>query len=85
MPLIRYGIGNDVRRRSKVAAARKTPYVSVNLTEPARDALQLATLRLAADVGRRLTLSTTLIAALRVATDNPDAFKQAVTSIGETK
>lgn len=68
-----------------MAAARKTPYVSVNLTEPARDALQLATLRLAADVGRRLTLSATLIAALRVATDNPDAFMQAVTANGDAK
>ncbi|WP_436888121.1 hypothetical protein [Nocardiopsis dassonvillei] len=46
---------------------RKTPYISVNLTEPARDALRQATLALTTDAQRRLSMSAVLVAALRVA------------------
>ncbi|MFL1381630.1 MULTISPECIES: hypothetical protein [unclassified Nocardiopsis] len=46
---------------------RKTPYISVNLTEPARDTLRQATLALTTDAQRRLSMSAVLIAALRVA------------------
>ena len=46
---------------------RKTPYISANLTEPARDTLRQATLALTTDAQRRLSMSAVLIAALRVA------------------
>jgi hypothetical protein len=46
---------------------RKTPFVSVHLTHEARDALRLATLKLQAEAGRRLTMSEVVIAALAVA------------------
>lgn len=57
---------------------RKTPYVSVNLTVPARDALQQATLRLSADVGRRLPLSVVLFAAVTLANRHPEEFQALV-------
>ncbi len=49
------------------AQQRKTPFVSVNLTGPARDELRQAVLDLTTPTGRRLTLSDVLIHALRVA------------------
>lgn len=58
---------------------RRTPYVSVNLTVPARNELQQATLRLSAAAGRRLSLSAVLLAALAVANVHGDEFKEAVT------
>lgn len=53
---------------------RKTKFVSVNLTVPARDELQQETLQASAAVGRRLSLSTVLLAALATARAYPDAF-----------
>lgn len=57
---------------------RKTPYVSVNLTVPARDALQRATFTLSAELGRRVPLSTVFLAALTVAERHPDEFRSLV-------
>ena len=57
---------------------RKTPYVSMNVTVPARDALQQATLRLQAEVGRRLQMSRVLIAAIELAGRYPEEFKALV-------
>lgn len=60
------------------------PYVSVNLTRPARNALQRLTLRRSADVGRRLTLSDVLLTAVAVADADAEAHIAAITSlIGE--
>ena len=53
---------------------RKTKFVSVNLTVAARDDLQRETLQAAAAVGRRLSLSATLVAALATARDHPETF-----------
>lgn len=46
---------------------RKTNFVSVNLTEPARDELRRAVLDLTSAVGRRISMSDVLIQAVRVA------------------
>ena len=58
---------------------RKTKFVSVNLTVPARDELQQETLQASAAVGRRLSLSTTLLAALATARDHPETFRAHLT------
>lgn len=42
-------------------------YTAVSLTEPARDLLRATTLDLVTPLGRRLTMSEVLIAALQVA------------------
>lgn len=57
---------------------RKTPYVSVNLTVSARDALQRATFTLSAELGRRVPLSIALLAALTVAERHPEEFRALV-------
>lgn len=49
---------------------RNTPYVSVNLTEAAREDLRRATLALTTDAERRLSMSAVLVAALHVAEDH---------------
>lgn len=46
---------------------RRTPYVSVNLTVDARNALQRLTLLRSAELERRLSMSAVLVAALAVA------------------
>jgi hypothetical protein len=46
---------------------RKTAFVTVNLTEPARDALRQATLHWTTPAGRRVTMSDVLLSALAVA------------------
>jgi hypothetical protein len=51
---------------------RKTVFVSVNLTEAARDELRQAVLDLTTPAGRRLSMSDVLTAALQVAADNPE-------------
>lgn len=48
-------------------AQRRTPYVSVNLTVPARDAVQRAALDYSAQMGKRLPMSTIVVAALAIA------------------
>jgi hypothetical protein len=48
---------------------RKTQFASVHLTHEARDALRLATLRLQGQLGRRLTQSEVLLAAIAAAGD----------------
>lgn len=48
-------------------STRKTPYVSTNLTVPARDALQRLTLNVSAKAGRRISMSATLLAVVAVA------------------
>lgn len=48
-----------------MAYMRQTPYATVHLTHEARDRLRSVTLTLQADVGRRLTLSEVVLAALR--------------------
>lgn len=45
----------------------RTRFVSVNLTVPARDALQRAAVQYVVIAGRRLSMSDALLAALRVA------------------
>jgi hypothetical protein len=54
-----------------VNAARKTRFVSVNLTEAARDALQQATTDFTSPARRRITLSDLLIAAINVSRNHP--------------
>lgn len=61
------------------------PYVSVNVSRPARNALQRLTLNVSAAAGRRLTLSEVLLGAVAVAKDHPDEHVAAIASlIGET-
>jgi hypothetical protein len=50
-----------------MSAERKTRFVSVNLTEPAREELRNATLDLTTPAGRRLSMSDVLTSALHVA------------------
>lgn len=58
---------------------RRTVFVSVNLTEAARDALRRATLDLTTPARRRLSMSDALTAALRVATRHPEELLAALT------
>jgi hypothetical protein len=51
---------------------RKTVFVSTSLTREARDELQQVTLDLTTPAGRRLSMSDTLLAALRVAANHQD-------------
>lgn len=53
---------------------RKTKFVSVNLTEPARDELQRATVRASGAIERRLSMSAVLLAALATAATHEDTF-----------
>jgi hypothetical protein len=55
-----------------VSATRKTPFVSVNITGPARDELRAATLALTTSAERRVSMSDVLIAAIRVALKHRD-------------
>jgi hypothetical protein len=50
-----------------VTQLRKTPYVSANLTVPARAALQSAAVTVSAAAGKRVSQSAALLAALAVA------------------
>lgn len=59
---------------------RKTPYVSVNLTVPARDAVQGEALDVSAQVRRRVPLSEVVLAAIAVARQHPDEFLKQFTS-----
>lgn len=65
---------------SDMSAARRTPFVSVNLTPDARDGLRQATLDLTTPVGRRLSMSDVLIAIIRVAMRHRDELISALTS-----
>lgn len=51
---------------------RKTVFVSVNLTQTARDELRRATLDLTSPAGRRISMSDVLLAALQVSADHQD-------------
>ncbi len=51
---------------------RKTVFVSVNLTQTARDELRRATLDLTSPAGRRLSMSDVLLAALQVSAGHQD-------------
>ena len=53
-------------------AARRTLFVSVNLTPEARDELRRATLELTTPVGRRLSMSGVLIGVIHVAMRHRD-------------
>ncbi|MFF4506257.1 hypothetical protein [Streptomyces sp. NPDC001401] len=53
-------------------AKRKTPFVSVNLTEAARDELRRVTLELTTPAGRRVSMSDVLTATLHVAMEHRD-------------
>jgi hypothetical protein len=53
-------------------ADRKTEFVSVALTEPAREALRQATLEWTSPSGRRLTLSEALVSGLKIARQHGD-------------
>ena len=70
---MRYGLGSTL-----VATQRRTPYVSVNLTTRARNALQTATLQLSAQVDKRLPMSAVVLAALEVASQHPEEFLSAL-------
>jgi hypothetical protein len=61
-----------------VPPARRTPYVSTNLTPTARDALRRLTLNLSAELGERLSMSLVLVAALDVAGNHPAELSEAV-------
>lgn len=60
--------------------ARQTPYVSVNLTVPARDAVQRAALDFSARLGRRLPMSDIVVAALDIARQHEDALLDKLTT-----
>ena len=60
-------------------AARRTLFVSVNLTPDARDELRRATLDLTTPVGRRLSMSDVLIGAIRVAMRHRDELISVLT------
>lgn len=57
---------------------RRTPYVSVNLTVPARDAIQRAALDYSALAGRRLSLSAVVLAVMQVAREHGDELAAAL-------
>jgi hypothetical protein len=59
---------------------RRTKFVSVNLTTSARDAVQRATLDLSAQVGRRLSMSTVVEAAITVAQQHTDELSAALST-----
>lgn len=61
-------------------AARRTLFVSVNLTPDARDELRRATLELTTPVGRRLPMSDVLIEAIRVAMRHRDEMVSGLVS-----
>jgi hypothetical protein len=64
---------------------RKTPYVSVHLTVPARTALQRLMLTRSLDLDERITISAVLLAAIEVANAHADEHRQALqTMIGES-
>lgn len=48
---------------------RKTPYAAVHLTHEARGALRMMVLQLSAQVGRRLTMSEVVLAAMHTPQD----------------
>lgn len=58
---------------------RKTTFVSVNLTDTARDALRQATLDLTTPAGRRVSMSDVLLAALHVAREHDRDLLDALT------
>ena len=55
-----------------MSATRKTPFVSVNLTEAARDELRRVTLELTTPAGRRISMSDVLLAALQIGMEHRD-------------
>lgn len=57
---------------------RKTPYVSTNITQAAKDELQRVTFTLSLETTRRLTQSAIVIAALNVAEQHKDQFLAAL-------
>jgi hypothetical protein len=59
---------------------RRTPFVSVNLTPQARDALRIAALDLSALAGRRLSMSVVVVSAVRVALRHRDELAADVTA-----
>jgi hypothetical protein len=61
-----------------MSATRKTPYVSVNLTEAARDALRRAALNLTTPAGRRVSMSDALLANLQVGVKHPEEVLEKV-------
>lgn len=60
---------------------RRTEFVSVGLTPAARDELRSAAVELTSPARRRLTLSEVVIAATRMARENPDAFVEALDGV----
>lgn len=58
---------------------RRTPYLSVNLTEPARNALQRASLNMSATVGKRLSMSAIAVAVVAVAERHADELQAELT------
>ena len=63
-----------------MSAERKTRFVSVNLTEPARDSLRQTTLELTTPAGRRLSMSDVLTAALGVSMRHREEMLKALTT-----
>lgn len=55
-----------------MSTRRKTAYVSVNLTEAARDALRRAALNLTTPAGRRVSMSDALLANLQVGIEHSE-------------
>lgn len=60
--------------------ARRTAFVSVNLTSAARDDLRQATIDLTSAAGTRLSMSELLVVALRVARAHPEELVHALTA-----
>ncbi len=62
----------SVRYNGLMQPQRKTAFISVNLTQAARDELRRATLDLTTPAERRLSMSDVLLAALRVSAAHAD-------------
>lgn len=63
---------------SLMAQTRRTPYVSMNVTVPARDRLRRTTWRWQAEVDHPLSMSAVLLAMADVVEENPEAMKAAL-------
>ena len=63
---------------SLMAQTRRTPFVSMNVTIPARDRLRRMTWRWQAEVDRQLSMSAVLLAMADVAEENPEAMRAAL-------
>ncbi len=70
------------RPRLPAVATRKTEFVSVGLTEPAREALRQLTLEWTSDAGRRISMSDVVLARVPTGRDHKDEAIARLTAEG---